>query len=278
MFPPKRIPSVQRELGELAVPVVSGHRPSVRVIDPETREEALAKARWLLNQFRKACRQNDRPKPNKSGRQPLKPKHRIILLDDDETILQVTERAITHGIRDVEVHSFQDAVAAWHELLQEPPDVLIMDFYHSAPDGEAIIRMLAEQRASFPILVISGGATEEQVRRSVSPYQKVSFLRKPWSQKQLYGELSKCLREPLAEPRLQSPPQRAIQTPENTGTGRDTRPRMTPGEIEIIKAQRLHKVRLLEALHNQKPMTTEEMRAQVQRSLATNRPVQKKPS
>jgi hypothetical protein len=51
---------VQREFGEVAVPVVSGRRPSIRAIDPDTQEEAVSKAKRLLEQFRKSCRQKQK--------------------------------------------------------------------------------------------------------------------------------------------------------------------------------------------------------------------------
>jgi FixJ family two-component response regulator len=257
MFQPKHTRPTQREFGEIAVPVVSGHRASLRVIEPETREEALSKARWLLEQFRKSCRQKEKnrlAKPRRSNsRQILKPKYKVVVLDDDETTLRATEEAISHWFEDVEVLSFQDPAEAWHEITEKAPDAFVTDFYHGDPSAEIMIRMLNEKEASFPILVISGGAEAEQAQRSAGPLQRVSFLKKPWSHEQFCRELSKCFKT------RQQPNHYSKMTPE-----------------EIIRRQRLHKAKVLRALRNQGPVSYEEALAQVQRSLATNRTVPKK--
>jgi FixJ family two-component response regulator len=118
---------------------------------------------------------------------------RIIVVDDDAATLEATAEFIQLWYKDVEVLPFQDAAIAWQELLVKAPDILLTDFYHFPPTGEEMLMDLAKQKAKFPILVISGVAKEEQVRRCAGETLNVSSLRKPWTGHQLYGELSQHL-------------------------------------------------------------------------------------
>jgi response regulator RpfG family c-di-GMP phosphodiesterase len=130
-------------------------------------------------------------KPSEKAERREKP--RIIVVDDDGTILHHTAEAIRQSFKNAEILAFDDAALAWQELLRISPDLLVTDFYHCTPTGEEMLTSLAEQRANFPVLVLFGTAKEEQVRRCAGPNLRVSLLGKPWTKNQLYGELSKLL-------------------------------------------------------------------------------------
>jgi len=54
-----------------------------------------------------------------------------------------------------------------------------------------MLRRLARWRTRFPILVISGPATEEEVRGCIGPYLDVSYLSKPFEVHDIVAELSR---------------------------------------------------------------------------------------
>lgn len=114
-------------------------------------------------------------------------------MDDDESTLEITSDAIHHWRTGMEVISFDEPAQAWHELAQTPPDLFVTDFYHNAPSGAEMLKSLAERKAPFPVLIVSGFAEETCVRRSAGSDLRVSFVKKPWKHTQLFSELSRLL-------------------------------------------------------------------------------------
>ena len=115
---------------------------------------------------------------------------RIVVVDDDELIVQVT----VHMLRarfDVAVQPFTSSQAAWEELERASPDMLIVGGIMPELLGEDIVRRLMERKATFPILVISGYLTTDVVLGWFPGAASISFLRKPFTSEELFVEVEK---------------------------------------------------------------------------------------
>jgi len=110
---------------------------------------------------------------------------RIVMLDDDSMLLSVFEAAVRIWFKDAIVLTFGDAEEAMKELERENPDIFTTDWVHPKIGGSELLRLLAARKATFPVLVMSGNATEELVRKHTPPNLNVSFLPKPSSVPQL---------------------------------------------------------------------------------------------
>jgi len=73
------------------------------------------------------------------------------------------------------------------------PDLLITDINRVGMNGYQLLRLLARWNVRFHVLVISGGAKEENVRKCAGQNLKISFLEKPFCVRHFIGELSRYL-------------------------------------------------------------------------------------
>jgi CheY-like chemotaxis protein len=118
---------------------------------------------------------------------------RILVVDDHWTIRDFLKTIIRHWCADAVVICRAKGEAAWRELQRKQPDLLITDMNRFGMNGYEMLRLLARRRVGFPILVISGLATEEDVQSCAGPNLVVSFLPKPFSFDEFRGELSRYL-------------------------------------------------------------------------------------
>jgi len=117
-----------------------------------------------------------------------------ILVVDDEPYIGDLLKAVIHRWRaDAEVIYRSEGEAAWLESLRNEPDLLITDINRPGMNGYQLLRLLARWNVRFPVLVISGGAKEENVRKCAGQNLEVSFLEKPFSIRRFVGELSRHL-------------------------------------------------------------------------------------
>jgi CheY-like chemotaxis protein len=88
---------------------------------------------------------------------PLEVPPRIVVVDDSSDVLQLMGSLIHSWFKDAMVLLFQDGETAWRELLRANPDVLITDLQRpSKMDGWEMIRLLAERKVKYPIVVVTG--------------------------------------------------------------------------------------------------------------------------
>lgn len=120
------------------------------------------------------------------------PRKRIILVDDEKHMLHLFELYIHEWFKDIELIQFQNGDAAWEELSQKTPDLLVTDWFHPGLDGGQMVRMLAQQQARFPVLMISA-CDMECVREFSDSGIKVAFLQKPFGFEQLWHLLNKLV-------------------------------------------------------------------------------------
>jgi CheY-like chemotaxis protein len=134
--------------------------------------------------------------------------YRIIHVDDEDWLLKMVGLMIqeNQAFKNVTVQTFQNRNAAWLELLQADPDLLITDLRSdNVPDqtkkfgisGFEMLSLLRERDVKFPILVFSGSLSrkdhESYARQCAGQKLNISFLQKPATSEQLNFEISKHL-------------------------------------------------------------------------------------
>ena len=117
------------------------------------------------------------PDPERSPR-------RVLVVDDDPTILRLLARLLTGAGFDVRTAA--DGLAALAEVAAWPPDVVLTDVAMPGLDGIRLARRLQEQGAATPIVLMS--ADEEAGRAAPD----LPFLPKPFDLarlRELIGQL-----------------------------------------------------------------------------------------
>ncbi|MGC9944013.1 MAG: response regulator [Verrucomicrobiota bacterium] len=120
---------------------------------------------------------------------------RIVITDDEPMFLELYELIIRDFCKEVTFLKFGNAEKALQELSREEPDLLIADVNNGGKlSVHEMLRLLADRKAKFPILVISGTASEEDVRQCAGSELNVSFMSKPFQPKALWTVLETALK------------------------------------------------------------------------------------
>lgn len=118
---------------------------------------------------------------------------RIVVVDDESWCLEMVGTLILSKFKHAALQTFQDGGTAWQELSRAGPDLLITDMIRGGMNGWEMLPLLAQRKVKYPILVTSGYAQEKDVRQCAGPDLVVSFLQKPYTSEQFWGELFKHL-------------------------------------------------------------------------------------
>ncbi len=105
---------------------------------------------------------------------------RIIVVDDELLLLELYEVLIRACFKNATVLTFDDGERAWQEILRTAPDLLITDMNRLGLNGAKMLPLLARKKVRFPIFVVSGTATEKDVRECAGSELNVSFMSKPF--------------------------------------------------------------------------------------------------
>lgn len=115
---------------------------------------------------------------------------RILLVEDEDMVRAVAERALTRAGFDVTVASDGDIGL---EIVQGGAefDLIVSDVVMPAMDGPSMIREIRKLRPAMPVLFMSGYA-EEQLRNEIG-IADVHFLPKPFSVQQISDKVGSVL-------------------------------------------------------------------------------------
>jgi CheY-like chemotaxis protein len=132
---------------------------------------------------------------------------RIVVVDDSRMLLHGMGDYIRDWLEDTEVLLFQDGEAAWQELSQTDPDVLITDMHRfGMMSGWEMLPLLAERNVKYPILLVTGygeendpqdGKTLRDVHdllRGACSTLNVTILPKPFTFETFRKALESCLK------------------------------------------------------------------------------------
>jgi two-component system OmpR family response regulator len=85
----------------------------------------------------------------------MKP-NRLVLVDDDPLLLELTRDICQEAFPDAEILTFRSAVLALEQIDSAGADVLITDCNMPVVDGPALVRSLRARGNALPIIMVSG--------------------------------------------------------------------------------------------------------------------------
>ena len=121
----------------------------------------------------------------------------ILLVEDEDPVRLFSARALRNkGYKVVEAKTGEAAL----ELLDGGPyDLLVTDMVMPRVDGAQVIREARKLLPNLPVICISG-YTEESVLKEVESLDKLRFLSKPFSLKQLAGAVKEAIDRNAGKP------------------------------------------------------------------------------
>jgi two-component system cell cycle sensor histidine kinase/response regulator CckA len=117
----------------------------------------------------------------------------ILLVEDEDAVRLFGARALKNkGYRVLEARSGEQAL----DVLRgdEPIDVLISDVVMPGMDGVTLARLVRMERPAMRIILMSG-YSEDVARNGIDPADRIHFLPKPFSLKQLAGAVKMVMTE-----------------------------------------------------------------------------------
>jgi DNA-binding response OmpR family regulator len=119
------------------------------------------------------------------------PPHRILVVDDDSGIRQLSARVLIPC--GYEVDTAEDGAVAWEALHANRYDLLITDYNMPKVSGVELVKKLRSARMALPVILASGAMPAEELNRH--PWlQLAATLRKPFTGDELLGTVKKVLR------------------------------------------------------------------------------------
>lgn len=127
------------------------------------------------------------------------PTGRVLVVDDNAEVRQMLEDALTAlGYRP---RTAADGAAAVRAVIDEPPDVVLLDVYMPGLSGVGALPTIVALAPNAKVIMISGAANEDVLKRSLA-FGAHDYVTKPFE----ISSLSRALETALAMRRLESGP------------------------------------------------------------------------
>lgn len=117
---------------------------------------------------------------------------RILLIDDDRTILELLEATLGGGPHEVVVAA--DASEAEGAVRSTPPDVILLDLDLPGSDGRQILEGVRGLGSRAPVIVLTGSGRARE--RELLSAGAQAYLTKPFSPLELIGRVEAMLASP----------------------------------------------------------------------------------
>jgi len=127
--------------------------------------------------------------------------HRVLVVDDDQTVAEVVARYLEREGLDVETTG--DGLAALEAAAERPPDLVVLDLMLPGLDGFEVCRRLRETSAVPIVMLTARGDEDDRVvglDRGADDY-----VAKPFSPRELVARVKATLRRAATPQSLQSP-------------------------------------------------------------------------
>jgi two-component system response regulator GlrR len=123
--------------------------------------------------------------------------HRILLVEDDSTVLQFSTLVLVRG--GYQVTAVEGCEAAWQAIQSGSYDLLVTDNRMPGMSGLELVTKLRSAQIALPVIVASGGVEAEGFAQNQS-LQPVIALPKPFTAKQLLETVAEALRRAVRDP------------------------------------------------------------------------------
>jgi excisionase family DNA binding protein len=117
---------------------------------------------------------------------------RVLVADDEESIRELLEKALTLAEYDVDV--VPDGLSALQRMRDNVYDLLIADLKMPGMDGLTLIREARRYRANIPVIIITGYSTEANAIEAIN-LGVTRYLLKPFRIPKILDAVSQALGE-----------------------------------------------------------------------------------
>jgi CheY-like chemotaxis protein len=118
------------------------------------------------------------PVPQTAARPCRKEPLRVVVLDDEESVWIMYRTILETFYKEVTVVGCHTGDEAWEELSRKDPDLFITDLHHNGMSCPEMLGCLANRKAKYPILIISGYKFPGERWRGWGSGLNVSYLTK----------------------------------------------------------------------------------------------------
>ncbi|MGH7164011.1 MAG: response regulator [Nitrospiraceae bacterium] len=130
-------------------------------------------------------------------------KKRILVVDDDESVVKSLKMLLTLEIPEHEVLGFTSPEEALEAIRRSAIDLAISDYLMPGMDG---VTFLKEVRSLYPaihLVVLTGYADKESAIRAINEVRLYQYLEKPWNNDDILRVIESGLNERMLIYRLQ---------------------------------------------------------------------------
>ena len=128
---------------------------------------------------------------------PARAAHRILLVEDDSTILQFSSLVLVRA--GYQVNAVEGCQAAWEALQAASYDLLITDNQMPGMSGLELVRRLHSAQIALPVILASGGIGAEELAQN-QRLQPAIALPKPFTADQLLETVAEALHRAGRDP------------------------------------------------------------------------------
>jgi len=121
------------------------------------------------------------------------PTKRVLLVDDDETIIESVRHALqVHGY---EVIVARDGAEALMRVERDAPDLILLDMVMPKRSGFSVLERLDTGNVSVPPVIMMSGNAEERHRNYAASHGVDAFFGKPFDLPDLLARIDSLLGE-----------------------------------------------------------------------------------
>jgi len=134
--------------------------------------------------------------PNKGTRKSLAlMATRVILVDDDRHVVDVVSQMLAQ--RRYSVITVSDGRRALSRIVEELPDLVLLDIVLPGLDGTSIAQQLRDNPATedIPIVFLTGLVEAEETHRDANRIGGHYFLAKPFDARELFDVIDRAMAE-----------------------------------------------------------------------------------
>ena len=105
-------------------------------------------------------------------------RHRVLLVDDDESILEVISTAFAQqGYTVLEAHDGSEALVRPE---RDAPDLVVLDLIMPRRSGFAVLNRLRQRHATRPVIIVVTANTDPRHEQFAHDHGADAFFRKPF--------------------------------------------------------------------------------------------------
>lgn len=141
--------------------------------------------------FKAFLRENDMPVDPAFFARPMK---RVLIIDDEPTIIEVVVRAVQQLGNNIEVATASDGFEAGLQIATFKPDLLVLDLMMPQIDGFEVCRTVRKSpsTAHIKILIITAYGIHENIKRALQSGAD-DFMHKPLNIPSLVAKVERLL-------------------------------------------------------------------------------------